>query len=132
MDTGKILLYAGGGFLLYKLFIAPKTAPIPTQPLPVYTNNPIVSTGSSNTGTLITAGVSTLATLLKNLISPGSAAVPVVSTGSQSSQQQATNDQIDDSVSSIFSNVTPIMVSNPANNNFGLPVAISLTDDDMD
>lgn len=70
--TEKVLIYGGGAFLLYKLFIAPKTTPISTQANPVYTNSLTTQQPvTSNTGALVTAGVSTVATILKSILSPG-------------------------------------------------------------
>lgn len=127
-STTKTIMYIGGGFLLYKLFIAPKTTAIPTQAAPVYTTGtPVQSSG--NTGTLITAGVSTVATLLKNLLGQGStpaAASQPASGTTASTQQQATNDNIDTSVSNIFSSLTPVVSS--GSGTFGLPTSFTASD----
>src|SRR5579862_3912293 len=98
MKTEQALLYAGGAFLLYKLFIAPKTTTIPTQVAPVYTSNLTTQPPVSNTGSLITAGVSTLATLLKNVVPPSNNSTTQQPSQSSSSQQQAVQSNINSSV----------------------------------
>lgn len=150
MKTEQVLLYAGGAFLLYKLFIAPKSAVIPTQTAPIYTGQPATAS-QSNTGSLLALGTgiaSQIANLLKgssSTTSPAAASQNSAGSGSQTSSN--INDEISDIFGSGFSNPVAVTtqpasgglinlgngVTDPSANNFGLPTSFdagSLDDDD--
>lgn len=150
MKAEQVLLYAGGAFLLYKLFIAPKSTVIPTQAAPIYTGQPVTAS-QSNTGSLLALGTgiaSQIANLLKGS-APASSAPAASQTSAGPGAQTSSNidDEISDIFGSGFSNPVAVTtqpasgglinlgsgVSDPSANNFGLPTsfsAASLDDDD--
>lgn len=145
MKTETVLLWAGGAFLAYKLFIAPKTTIIPTQASPIYTGQPQVNAGS-NTGSILALGTG-IATTIANLLKPSTpaAAAPAASQNSAGSSQS--NSDISDEVSNLFGNgfsspessqpasggLVNLGSGNSPANNFGLPTSFdsgSLDDGD--
>lgn len=153
MKTEQVLLYAGGAFLIYKFFLAPKTMAIPTQATPIYTGQSNIP-AAGNTGGIVALGTG-LATTIANLLNPKPAAgsTPAAAAAAASSGAAQTSSNIDDEVSDIFgsgfSNPVPVTSSpitslspapaasgglldfgsplassgNSAANNFGLPTS---------
>lgn len=117
MKTEQVLLYGGGAFLLYKLFIAPKSTVIPTQSAPIYTGQPVTTT-SSNTGSLLALGTG-LAATIANLLNPKTATTAApTNTGSSPDL----SNEISDVFGSGFANPVAVTTNSPANN-FGLPTS---------
>lgn len=133
-STEKTLLYAGGAFLLYKLFIAPKTTTIPTQANPVYTSGLTTSQPvTSSAGSIMALGAGLVSTIAKALSNDNSGSAPAAAAQPVSVTQQAANNNVASSVDNIFSSVPSLSsTNNSAANNFGLPTTISLTDTDED
>lgn len=124
--TEKTLLYAAGGFLLYKLFIAPRTSNIPTQAAPVYTNGLTNQpTVTSNTGSILALGTGLVTTIIKSLSNNDDEEDQPASTGISTSQQTTNAANIDQGVSNMFSSVPGLSSSNASGSNFGLPTSFN-------
>jgi hypothetical protein len=115
MKTETLLLWAGGAFLAYELFMKPKTAQtgLLTQAPPVYTTLP-QNSGNSNTGALVAAGAGSLATIIKSILSPSASATA----NNTAASNQANQGFITDTVSDVFGNSSPAPVQSDTSSLF--------------